>query len=161
MLISIIKIGSYQYQCDINYQNILLSISISISILPFLLINISLSMHWAALLHTVNKILHTSQLYKDHFCQDSITSAFLDTKARSPAEVFCIGAIFLKFMVPLYQKSPCYDIFLEECSKSGELNVWSFYFTSKSLATLIERAEYLYFYNCFNFMPKHHIKQAP
>ena len=41
-----------------------------------------------------------------HFCQDSITSAFLDTKARSPAEVFCIGAIFLKFMVPLYQKNP-------------------------------------------------------
>ena len=51
MLISIIKIGSYQYQCDINYQNILLSISISISILPFLLINISLSMHWAALVY--------------------------------------------------------------------------------------------------------------
>ena len=49
MLISIIKIGSYQYQCDINYQNILLSISISI--LPFFLINISLSMHWAALFH--------------------------------------------------------------------------------------------------------------
>ena len=45
MLISIIKIGSYQYQCDINYQNILLPI------LPFLLINISLSMHWAALLY--------------------------------------------------------------------------------------------------------------
>ena len=34
---------------DINYKKILLSISISISILPFLLINISLSMHWAAL----------------------------------------------------------------------------------------------------------------
>ena len=55
MLISIIKIGSYQYQCNINYQNILLSISISISILPFLLINISLSMHWAALVCSVFK----------------------------------------------------------------------------------------------------------
>ena len=48
--ISITKTGPYQYQYLINFSKFSLPISIPISISWIFLINISLSMHWAALL---------------------------------------------------------------------------------------------------------------
>ena len=56
--ISITKTGPYQYQYIINFSNFSLSISIPISIKQIFLINISLSLHWAALLDWLIIWLH-------------------------------------------------------------------------------------------------------